>query len=78
MLTKVENVAEMSSVAESYPGGGLKTSDFLRMDEGIFLKQHVVKPVRTFCPFFRLARLNFWLHGLEITRSREITKKFMP
>ena len=23
MLTKVDNVAEMSSVAESYPGGGL-------------------------------------------------------
>ena len=28
MLTKVENVAEMSSVAESYPGGGLKPPIF--------------------------------------------------
>ena len=72
MLAKVENVAEMSSVAETYPGGGLKTSDFLHMDDGIFPKQHVDMPVRTYCPSLRLARLNFWLRGLEIT------KKFMP
>ena len=29
MLTKIENVAEMSSIAESYPRGGFKKQNFL-------------------------------------------------
>ena len=29
MLTNIENVAEMSSVAESYPKGGFKAQNFL-------------------------------------------------
>ena len=36
-------------------------------DEGIFL--HVIIPVCTYCPFVRLARFNFWLQGLEITKN---------
>ena len=36
-------------------------------DEGIFL--HVIIPVSTYCPFVRLARFNFWLQGLEITKN---------
>ena len=35
------------------------------MDEGIFLKQHVIMPARTLCTFLRLARLIFRLHGLN-------------
>ena len=35
------------------------------MDEGIFLKQPVIMPARTHCPFLRLARLIFRLHGLQ-------------
>ena len=60
MLTNIENVAEMSSVAESCPRGGfLKSKEFPDMDEGIFGKQHVIMPARTYCPFLQLARLIF-------------------
>ena len=52
MLTKIENVAEMPSVAESCPRGGFKVQNFLTcMDEGKFLKRHVIMPARAFSPF---------------------------
>ena len=44
------------------------------MDEGIFLKQHVIMPARVYFPFLRLARLIFRLYVLNDKSPKKSSK----